>query len=98
GPVGRSAPADARSELSLVVRCQMLSTRNLLKRSSSLLAVAGVSVLLAGCPQPDASLDDFAARYTKANPPGPPAACGQTVQKVEGDFLFALSSSLGKTK
>ena len=76
----------------------MLSTRNLTHRSFSLLTAAGLSTLLAGCPQPDASFDDFAARYAKANPPGPAAAGGETVQEVEGDFLFTLSATLKPEK
>ena len=49
---------------------------------------------LAGCPDPQGEFDDFSARYEATKPPPVEAACGTTVQTVEGDFFFALAAKL----
>lgn len=78
----------------------MLSIRSFqraLRLPAALLGCAGLVIGLAGCPDPNGAYDDFVARAGKIPPP-PPGECGQTVDTVEGEFFFALSSQLAKKK
>ena len=64
--------------------------------TAALLVLA--AAFLTGCPDPQAEFDDFEARYEETKPPPVVAACGETVQSVEGDFLFALSAQIDAEK
>jgi hypothetical protein len=76
----------------------MLSSISTHLRLRMVLTILGVGAFCTGCPDPDGSFDDFVVRYGQTHKPGPPAACGETVTEIEGDFLFALSASISAEK
>lgn len=67
------------------------------RRASGLGAVLVAAAFLTGCPDPQAEFDEFASRYESTKPPPVEAACGVTVQQIEGTFFFALAAKIAKT-
>jgi hypothetical protein len=66
------------------------------------LGLVALPLLLAGCPDPEAELEQFNERYALLHPPVDAGSCASqpcqapAVGEIDGDFLWSVSAELGR--